>query len=70
MLIEFIFHLCINVCTKGYPKTFQKELQWPIISEGHRSPEIKGQVNFQVAQIELKFGEGDARPRASVQNVY
>ena len=34
-----------------------------------RSPEVKGQVKFQVAQIELKFEEGDARPRASAKCV-
>ena len=32
-----------------------------------RSPEVKGQVKFQVAQIELKFGEVDAGPRASAK---
>ncbi len=32
-----------------------------------RSPEVKGQVKFQVARIELKFGEGDAGPRASAK---
>ncbi len=33
-----------------------------------RSPEVKGQVKFQVAPIELKFGEGDEGKL--VQNVY
>ena len=32
-----------------------------------RSSEVEGQVKFQVAWIELKFGEGDARPRASAK---
>ncbi len=30
-----------------------------------RSSEVKGQVKFQVARIELRLGEGDVRPRAS-----
>ena len=35
-----------------------------------RSSEVKVQVKlFQVAQIELKLGEGDARPRASAKCV-
>ena len=34
-----------------------------------RSSEVKGQVKFQVARIELKFGEGDAGPRASAKCV-
>ncbi len=34
-----------------------------------RSSEVKGQVKFQVAPMELKFGEGDAGPRAWVKCV-
>ncbi len=34
-----------------------------------RSSEVKGQVKFQVARIDLKFGDGDARLRASVKCV-
>ena len=32
-----------------------------------RSSEVKGQVKLQVARIELKLGEGDARPRVSAK---
>ncbi len=32
-----------------------------------RSPEVKGQVTFQVALIELKFGEGAAGQKASAK---
>ncbi len=32
-----------------------------------RSNEVKSQVKFQVAQIELRLGEDDARPRASAK---
>ena len=34
-----------------------------------RSSEVKGQVKFQVARIELRLGEGDARPKASAKCV-
>ena len=34
-----------------------------------RSSEVKGQVKFEVAQIELRCAEGDARPRASAKYV-
>ena len=34
-----------------------------------KSSEVKGQVKFQVARIELKLGEGDARSRASAKSV-
>ncbi len=31
--------------------------------------EVKGRVKFQVARIELKFGEGDAGPMVSAKGV-
>ena len=34
-----------------------------------RPSEVKGQVKFQVARIELKLGEEDARPKASAKCV-
>ena len=34
-----------------------------------RSSEVKGQVKFQVARIELRLGEGDAKPRVSAKCV-
>ncbi len=40
---------------------FQKNFAW--------SPEVKCQVKFQAAQMELIFGEGDASPMVSAKCV-